>query len=61
MRAVSFLHDNYLDRVFTAAVEAVEESIVSALWHADTVTGYTGKVSKGFREAWNERNKIIKT
>ena len=48
------LHDDYLDRVFTAAVEALEESIVSALWHAGSVTGRKGNKAKGFAEAWNE-------
>ena len=48
------LHDDYLDMVFTAAVEALEESVVSALWHAGTVTGQRGNTAKGFAEAWDE-------
>lgn len=48
------LHDNALDGVFTAAVEAMEESVVSALWHAETVTGRNGHTFRGFREVWEE-------
>lgn len=51
---VTYLHDNYLDGVFTAAVEALEESIVSALWHAETTTGFAGRTVRGFREVWEE-------
>ena len=51
---LNVLHDDYLDRVFTAAVEALEESVVSALWHAETVNGRKGSRAKGFAEAWKE-------
>jgi len=49
-----YIKDEELDAVFTAAIEAVEESVVSALWHADTVTG-KGVTVLGFREAWRNR------
>lgn len=52
----TYLHDYWLDGVFTAAVEALEESIVSALWHAETVTG-GGHTARGFREVWEEMQK----
>lgn len=46
------LSDNYIDIVFTAAIEALEESIISALWHAETTVGRGGRTARGFREAW---------
>lgn len=45
-----FLLDDDIDRVFEAAVEAVEESIVSSLYHAETTTGVRGNTYPGFRD-----------
>lgn len=42
--------DNNIDKVFEASVEAVEESIISSLYHAKTTVGYTGKKVKGLQE-----------
>jgi D-aminopeptidase len=42
--------DNHIDKVFEASVEAVEEAIISSLYHAKTTVGYTGKKVKGLRE-----------
>ena len=50
------LADSYIDAIFDATAEAVEESIVSALWHADTTTGKNGVTVKGLRRAWEEQN-----
>jgi len=46
--------DNNIDKVFEASVEAVEESIISSLYHAKTTVGYTGKKVKGLREYLTE-------
>ena len=35
--------DDKIDDIFEAGVEAVEEAIISSLYHAKTVTGYRGK------------------
>ncbi|MCQ2445422.1 MAG: P1 family peptidase [Clostridia bacterium] len=51
--SINYIHDYYLDGVFTAAVEALEESVVSALWHAETTSG-NGQTFRGFREVWEE-------
>lgn len=37
------VHDDYLDPIFHAAVEASEESVVSALYHGETREGRDGK------------------
>jgi D-aminopeptidase len=50
------LADSYIDAIFDATAEAVEESIVSALWHADTTTGKNGVTVKGLRRAWEEQS-----
>lgn len=44
------LYEDNLDIVFRGAIEAVEESIISSLYHAETTIGYNGKVSKCLRE-----------
>lgn len=43
-----FFDDN-IDKVFEASVEAVEEAIISSLYHAKTTTGYLEEV-KGLRD-----------
>jgi len=45
-----YIKDEELDAVFTAGIEALEESVISALWHAETTTG-KGVTVQGFREA----------
>lgn len=40
---VSMLRDSTLDRVFEATAEAVEEAVLSSLWHARPVTGIRGR------------------
>jgi D-aminopeptidase len=57
MPAVAMLHESHLNGLFEAAAEAVEQSIVHALWHADTVTGRRGHVRRSIRElapAWQQ-------
>ena len=43
-------YDENIDGVFEAAVEAVEEAIVSSLYHAETTTGVRGNTYMGLRE-----------
>lgn len=42
--------DDKIDSVFEAAVEAVEEAIVSSLYHAETMHGIRGNCFMGLRE-----------
>lgn len=44
-----FFDDN-IDKVFEASVEAVEEAIISSLYHAKTTVGYLNKEFKGLRD-----------
>lgn len=44
-----FFDDN-IDKVFEASVEAVEEAIISSLYHAKTTVGYLDKEIKGLRD-----------
>ena len=48
--SLRMLRDDRIDPVFLAAVEAVEESIISALYHARTVTGFQGRTAVGLRD-----------
>ena len=43
-------YDENIDRVFEASVEAVEEAVISSLYHAETTVGFNGKEVKGLRE-----------
>jgi len=44
------IHDDDLDYVFSATAEVVEESVVSALWHAHAMVGYSGKKVYALRD-----------
>lgn len=46
----SYLHENKMDKVFEVTAETVEEAIVSALYHADAMTGIRGKTVHGLKE-----------
>ena len=47
---MKMIHDDALDRIFEATAEAVEEAVISSLYHAETVKGIRGKVLYGLRE-----------
>jgi D-aminopeptidase len=44
------IDDNKIDDVFRACIEAVEESVISSLYHAKTTIGINGTMRKGLRE-----------
>ena len=50
----SAISDGYIDPVFDMTAEAVEEAIISSLWHAETTEGRDGRVVKGLRDAMTE-------
>ncbi len=50
----SMVVDDRLDPVFDMVAEAVEEAIVSSLWHAETTHGRDGRVMRGQKEVWEE-------
>lgn len=47
---VRMFYDEDIDLVFEAAVEAVEEAIVSSLYHAETTVGVGGSYYMGLRD-----------
>lgn len=47
---VKMFYDENIDWVFESAVEAVEEAIISSLYHAETTHGIRGNVAMGLRE-----------
>lgn len=51
MPAIAMLHEARIDPLFEAAAEACEQAIVSALWHADGVTGRDGNHRASIRDA----------
>ena len=48
------LYDDSMDMVFEATVEAVEEAIISSLYHAESTTGIRGNYAMGLREFLNK-------
>ena len=48
--SMQVLADSKIDPVFDMTAEAVEEAIVSSLYHAETTVGREGKVRRGLRE-----------
>ncbi len=50
----SRLCESRLDFFFKAAVEATEEAILNALWHAEPHIGYDGSVLPSFKDAWGD-------
>jgi len=49
----NLLHESLLDALFQAAADSVEQAIVHALWHAETVNGRAGHTRHGLRAALN--------
>ena len=47
---MKMISDSKIDGVFDATAEAVEEAIISSLYHAETTTGRAGKVKYGLRD-----------
>ena len=39
------LHDNAMDKIFEGTAEAVEEAVISSLYHAGTVKGFAARLS----------------
>ncbi len=54
MPAVSMMHESRLDPVFRAAADSVEQAIVHALWHAETIHGRDGHTRRALRELLQE-------
>jgi D-aminopeptidase len=51
MPALPMLHETRLDPLFEAAAEGIEQAIVHALWHAESVSGRDGQRRRCLREA----------
>ena len=47
---MQMMDDDTIDPVLEMSAEAVEEAIISSLWHAETLTGRAGRVQHGLRE-----------
>lgn len=52
------MYDEHIDPVFQASVEAVEEAIISSLYHASTVEGFMGHKYLGFRDFLEQNENI---
>ncbi len=50
---MSMVHDDAINPLFRAVAECVEESVLSSLLHAETVTGHHGRTVKSLRELLN--------
>ena len=47
---IEMLYDEELDTLFEACVEAMEEALVSSVYHADTMEGFKGKTLHSLRD-----------
>ncbi len=50
IRATRVIHEDAIDKTFVAAAEAVEESVISSLLHAEAVTGRDGGTTRSLAE-----------
>ena len=48
------IRESQIDKAFRAAAEATEEAVLNSMLHADSVTGYSGKVRQSLRGFWPE-------
>ena len=46
------LHDEVIDKLFRGVAEAVEESVLSSMLHAETVVGRNQVCLQSLREIW---------
>ena len=52
---MAMVHDDAINPLFRAVAECVEESVLSSLLHAETVTGYHGHTVKSLSELLEKR------
>ena len=52
---MGMLHDDAINPLFRAVAECVEESVLSSLLHAETVTGYHGRTVKCLSDLLDEK------
>lgn len=46
------IHESQIDKAFRAVAEATEEAVILSMVHAQTVTGYSGKIRRSLSEFW---------
>ena len=52
MPAIAMLHEQKMDGLFQAVAESIEQAILSALWHAESVTGRDGHLRQALLEVY---------
>lgn len=57
MPAVAMVHEGLLDSLFQAAADSVEQAIIHAMWHAETVVGRSGNTRQGIRSLLEQLHK----
>ncbi|WP_354682333.1 P1 family peptidase [Cupriavidus necator] len=57
MPAIAMLHESKLDPLFRAAADSVEQAILHALWHAETVQGRDGHCRRALLDVMPEAGK----
>ena len=51
----AWVHDDAINPLFRAVAECVEESVLSSLLHAETVTGYHGRTVRCLSDLLDEK------
>lgn len=59
LHQMNIINEKYIDAAFRGVAEAVEEAILSSMYYADTVTGYSGKTIYSIREFLEIRNGVL--
>ena len=54
-RTMNVLHEDHMDEVFRAGIEACEEAVRSALDHAQTVIGRQGHIRRSLQDTLAQR------
>ena len=52
---MGMLHDDAINPLFRAVAECVEESVLSSLLHAETVTGHHGRTVRCLSDLLDEK------
>ena len=48
--------ESQIDKAFRAVAEATEEAVLSSMLHAETTTGYSGKLRRSLTEFWPDNS-----
>lgn len=54
IRELRLVHEDYIEKIFEGAIEAVEEAVYSSLYHSEAMTNRKGELVASLRDYWND-------